>query len=691
MDSNKTKWILTDSNTLVRLSNADTTITYKWDGGTFDCVANGEGQISYVDKKGNTTKRSVKAFFGATEDSEIVLLNDGSKYIGNIINNMMDGFGVLIKNDEIYIGVFSQSKPNGYLKLFKNNKIYYDGYWRNGAFNGDGTLFKEDGSIISGTWDNGSLKQTIVNTDVLAGHYKGYAKDGMPDGLGKMEYNDGTSYQGQWINGVWFGEGLYISDVDSVYGVWDNGKVCGNVVYRTSDFVFQGTFDNNAPIGIGLLTTKDGTYYSGNWYDGKRDGTGDMVFCNGDRYSGEWIENSFDGYGVYHYAAANAIYSGEWEKGLQNGDGIYECPDFSYDGQWEKGWMDGEGVLLFKNKDRYEGTIHENIIDGIGCYTFADGNRYEGEFVNGTICGLGVFQFKNGNRFEGEFLNGKIYGDGTMYLCEKEDTVAITGFWPLDGTFPAEASIVFSNGDLYEGPLLDGEPTEEGTWISSKEREAKLDRIESSTTHKFNELYKKHRNTINWCLLGASAVVTVVETYCAATIYGIPVAAVAHTINVGINVVDASMAIASASIDLYEDNQLGIDNSESLKNLTTEVGMNVAFILLPKVVSNTVKPLGKAVKNVQRSAVATLAKGSKYIAKKSAIQFVKGKLFGKVIRINISIQSGLRKVEKILVTSRSTQKLMIATGRLFTRLKDQAIKYETFLNKLKNNPELQKN
>lgn len=46
-----------------------------------------------------------------------------------------------------------------------------------------------------------------------------------------------------------------------------------------------------------------------------------------------------------------------------------------------------------------------------------------------------------------------------MYLINKKETVAITGFWPADGSFPKEASILFANGDLYEGPLHNGVPT----------------------------------------------------------------------------------------------------------------------------------------------------------------------------------------------------------------------------------------
>lgn len=680
------KWIKTGEEISLYLQNPDTAFIYTWQGDSFEGIANGNGTLIYSDNEGKLINQKTNAFYGAINNELVVSLDDGSKFIGNIIDDMMTGYGVLVKDRDLYIGEFLNSKPNGYLKLFKNNKLFYDGNWNDGTFNGEGTLYKEDGTIKSGTWDHGKLTQTFVDITLPSGHYKGYARNGKPDGLGKMEYANGTSYQGKWSEGLWNGEGLYVSVADSVYGIWEKGKVCGNVVYRNKDLIYEGTFDNNSPLGVGNLTTKDGTYYSGMWLDGKRCGMGDMIFANGDRYSGDWTNNAFDGFGEYHYVNQHAIYQGEWKEGLQHGNGLYKCPDFSYDGEWDQGWMDGDGTLVFKNKDKYEGTLHENIIDGVGCYTYANGNRYEGEFVEGKLCGLGAFQFKNGNRFEGEFYNGKIYGDGTMYLKTKDGFVSITGFWPLDGSFPKEASILFANGDLYEGPLNKGVPTDAGTWVSGKERQANIDKVENSAAHKVNELYKKHRETIDYCLLGASVVVTAVEIESAGSLAGIPIAVIAQDVNMGINVVDAGMAITSAAIDVYENDQLGEDNTEATKALATEVGMNVAFIVVPKVLAKAAKPLGKMVKNVARSSAAAnaLKNAGKLIIKKSAILFTKGKVFGKSIKISISETKGYLKVEKAFFRTRIGR----AVGSLLVREKHQMVKYASFLQKVKTNPEI---
>ena len=678
------QWVRTTDDVLLWLPSSEATKSFSWHGETLDSVANGSGILTCVDEDGKEISSKVNMFYGTSSSDEIVKIDDGSQYIGAIEDDRMEGFGVLIKNEEIYIGTFHESKPNGYLKLYRNGKLYYEGYWENGTFNGEGTLYKEDGSVKTGDWVAGRLSQTLVDVQLPQGHYYGYAKDGKPDGLGKMDYANGTSYQGKWETGLWEGEGLYISNNDSVYGIWKEGKASGDVIYRTPELYFEGTFIDNIPIGIGNLAQADGSYYSGFWLDGKREGNGDMIFPNGDSYTGEWVNNEFDGFGIYEYAAAKAVYQGEWSGGLQNGNGFYKCSQFSYNGQWDKGWMDGDGVLTFSNGDRYEGTVHENIIDGIGSYNFANGNWYEGEFVNGKMNGLGVFQFKQGDRFEGEFYDGKIYGDGTMYLVGDKGTVSITGFWPKDGSFPKEASILFENGDLYEGPLNNGVPTQEGTWISGEERQQRLDKVNSSTLHKANELYKKHRETINWCLTGVSAVVTAIEVTSAPTGIG---AVVAHSVNMAINVVDASMAIASASIDVMENNQLGADNTEAVQNLNTELAMNAAFVFVPKVAKVAVKPLKTGVKYIARSQIAEqILKGGKNIAKKSALRFVRGKINGKAIRLSVAEKG--RKIKKTLVQCKVTQKPMIALGRLLTQFKNQAVSYSSYLKQLKANPKL---
>ena len=179
-------------------------------------------------------------FYGASSIEDIVSMDDGSRFVGGIEDDKMEGFGVLDKGTELYIGSFHESKPNGYLKYYKKGKLFYDGNWKDGAFWGEGTLYKEDGSIKSGEWNNGTLIQTLVDKNLPEGHYYGYVRNGKPDGLGKMNYANSSLYVGKWHAGKWHGQGLYVHGADSIYGEWKSGKICGDVIYRTPQLFFEG-------------------------------------------------------------------------------------------------------------------------------------------------------------------------------------------------------------------------------------------------------------------------------------------------------------------------------------------------------------------------------------------------------------------------------------------------------------------
>lgn len=677
--------ITTPEGVKVWLSSSDTQLTYCWEGGVFDSVAHGRGVLTVLKDNLVVDQVYTEAFYGAIQKTDIVTVESAERYVGATENDLFEGYGAYVKGNEIYIGSFHEGKPNGFLTLYRNSKVYYSGLWRSGLFHGEGTLYKEDGTIKTGEWDNGHLNQTFVDTQLAAGHYKGYVRNTQPDGSGYMKYANGDEYQGAWKQGRYHGFGLLSQGRDSILGQWVDGKLTGDALFRTDSLVYEGGFVDNIPTGVGVLSTADGSYYSGTWSDGKRSGVGDMLFANGDTYSGDWKDNEFHGVGKFIYAQLFSTYEGQWREGLPDGVGYYRSPSFAYRGEWDKGWMDGDGVLVFKNGDKYEGTVHENKIDGVGVYEYANGNRYEGEFVEGLISGNGVFQFKDGNRFEGEFYKGKIYGDGTLLLKTKEGIVSITGFWPLDGSFPKEGSMLFANGDLYEGPLEGGYPTPNGHWVSGADRLKKIKEIENSTLHKANEFYKRHRETIELCVVVASIVLTVIER--ATKKIALPVAVAASTLNTVINVLDASAAIASAGIDAMETRARGEDPSEADGRLAKKVALNVALVLAPKVLTKVAKPLGTSLKYVLRSSAALASKSGSLI-KKSTLRIGKGMLLNKLTKVSTSIQSGSRKVEKILYRAKTTQNLTIATNRLFTGFKHQAVSYNSYLAKIKNNPSI---
>ena len=556
--------------------NEDAT-TYTWKGQSWNSYAHGKGTITIYDANNNIIKQdTATAYYGAMSKWHIKDVPNG-KYVGEVYEKTMDGFGILVKKDSIFVGQFKNSIPNGRLDWYVNNRLCYTGNWENGSFNGEGTLYKEDGTETTGIWKNGAIYEKMVDITTEVGHYYGYMVDGKPSRRGIMEYADSSVYDGEWNNGKFDGEGIFSNE----------------------QYTYRGSFLNNYPHGTGSLLFKDFSSYVGEWKDGMPNGKGVMNFPNGDSYDGEWLNSEFDGNGTYFYSFGD-MYSGEFRNGLQHGEGMYTCKDFSYSGHWDEGWMNDFGIIEYKNGDVYEGNFVENQKYGFGTYSFNTGNVYEGEFVDDRINGLGTFYFSDGSIYEGEFEDGKIYGDGTFYCVINNDTVAITAFWDGEGNIPTEVSMLFSNGDLYEGPLKNGQPTQDGVWSNVKTGKI-INALDDA-----NEWYKSHKETIDKVITYTSIALTVVAlgtaivaTGGAATpaVIGL-VGKAAGIAGATINVVDAGMRIGSASLD------------GDYSTVGKEVGTNVAYALAPTVVKGAVKGVGLVGKKVLRTNIARKTKTS---------------------------------------------------------------------------------
>lgn len=634
------------------LWTADSSLSYEWEGGCFDRVVHGKGVLRVCEAGNLVGTDTVEAWYGAVSRGDVVRLRDGSSYVGALRDGLFEGFGVYVEGGNVYAGWFAASKPEGMLNWYKDGKLYYSGEWVDGTFQGEGTLYREDGAERKGTWENGMLVQTYCREQTEEGVYDGYVLDGKPDGVGSMRYNDGSRYEGEWSGGKWDGTGNFYTTTDSVVGEWKGGKLHGVGIVRTPCFLYEGDFEDGKPDGIGYLAVSDSSFYSGEWEEGKRSGYGSMVFANSDSYFGDWRENQFEGIGEYTFAINGDYYYGEWKAGLQHGVGRYRSENFEYEGNWEEGWINGEGRMTYANGDSYEGNFVENERYGMGLYQFKDGNSYEGEFVDGEFNGLGIFRFTDGSVYVGEFADGKIKGDGTLYYVEGADTIAITANWDGSNQFPSEASVLFGNGDLYEGELKNGFPTENGVWTTAEERESGVSSLGNSLV-RANEFYKRHKETWNKVVKYTSIALTVVEIAAPvvgaaliATGVGAPVGAALIVVgqaagyaNVALNVADAAIATTSAGIDAYENIQNGEDAMESLKTLGSELATNAAFVVVPKALKSL--PIRKA--KVALSASAKTARG---VAKTTTVVLKKEKTFGKMVSITKNDAGVLQKTTK---------------------------------------------
>eukprot|EP00360_Condylostoma_magnum_P001634 CAMPEP_0168316640 /NCGR_PEP_ID=MMETSP0210-20121227/17671_1 /TAXON_ID=40633 /ORGANISM="Condylostoma magnum, Strain COL2" /LENGTH=59 /DNA_ID=CAMNT_0008301455 /DNA_START=197 /DNA_END=376 /DNA_ORIENTATION=+ len=55
----------------------------------------------------------------------------------------------------------------------------------------------------------------------------------------------------------------------------------------------------------------NGSYYKGEWLNGKQHGFGRYIFENGDYYEGEFYDGKMNGKGTMVYYSKGSIYDGE--------------------------------------------------------------------------------------------------------------------------------------------------------------------------------------------------------------------------------------------------------------------------------------------------------------------------------------------------------------------------------------------
>jgi len=180
-------------------------------------------------------------------------------------------------------------------------------------------------------YHNGAYRET----------YEGELSFGRLTGKGRYTYRDGSFYEGGFQRGKEHGEGCYSSGKMTgkynvgiaVYGTWQYGVLLeGEVHYklRGEDEInesYVGKFAKGSyiPHGQGVRAYKDGSWYKGEFYMGKRQGFGEYRDGkNGSVYLGEWHNDMRHGKGSLTYSYESEYYGyknkyGTWENDVFKG------------------------------------------------------------------------------------------------------------------------------------------------------------------------------------------------------------------------------------------------------------------------------------------------------------------------------------------------------------------------------------
>ena len=109
----------------------------------------------------------------------------------------------------------------------------------------------------------------------------------------------------------------------------------------------------------------DGSYYEGDFVNGKFHGKGKYTWANGTYYEGEFANGDFNGYGKRTYDDG-AVYEGEFENDMRH----------------------GKGKMILADGETYEGVYKEGKRHGRGKCVLPDGTVQDGYFENGEFVGV---------------------------------------------------------------------------------------------------------------------------------------------------------------------------------------------------------------------------------------------------------------------------------------------------------------
>eukprot|EP01102_Stenamoeba_stenopodia_P022797 TRINITY_DN9637_c0_g1_i1.p1 TRINITY_DN9637_c0_g1~~TRINITY_DN9637_c0_g1_i1.p1 ORF type:complete len:836 (-),score=143.68 TRINITY_DN9637_c0_g1_i1:1086-3593(-) len=110
-------------------------------------------------------------------------------------------------------------------------------------------------------------------------------------------------------------------------------------------------FDPESQLFTGVATKvwPDGSRYIGDWFQGKRQGTGSQSYANGSSYEGEWKDDMRQGWGVLRHSFLR--YEGTWLNDSRDGYGISLQDSKVILQIWIKGSLIASRLLSFPKPD----------------------------------------------------------------------------------------------------------------------------------------------------------------------------------------------------------------------------------------------------------------------------------------------------------------------------------------------------
>eukprot|EP01032_Pedospumella_encystans_P008920 gene8920-10538_t len=408
----------------------------------------------------------------------------------------------IFANKKVYNGTHSVTYPNN-KKLsgeFRKGKLYngegymllkngssFEGTWKKGNWEGQGTLTYSNGKSLTGVFLNGEVWQA-TGTGTLPSLLDTSSANVITDeaDVNDMDINMVLSEQAASIMGL-LPDSTTSSTMtasDDLISVRDAG-FDSTVVSTNSIATTSISADTNTTKSVSPTSNSTSNSANDNTHSDTAPAT--IIFSNGSIYEGEYINNKKHGQGKLTYPSG-ASHSGAFiNNKLCTGEGTVELKDgYTYTGSVVEGKWHGEGKLSntktgytvvgeFRNGKIYNGASITGVIGG--CI-------FTRTCVQGVYSKDGTLTLANGTTFQGELRKGKFFENTNKSLVAKANNHSSSSTLAepstASTTTPNEYTIKLPNGATYTGQLSDKKPhgtgiitnadgtTLQGTWVEGK-------------------------------------------------------------------------------------------------------------------------------------------------------------------------------------------------------------------------------
>ncbi|CAD8127826.1 unnamed protein product [Paramecium sonneborni] len=178
-------------------------------------------EIPYIVKKDINYKQEMEQMIEMNKSRcfKTEQYQDGSQYVGEIYNQLRDGFGrYQFVEGGYYEGQWKQNKMHGYGTLFYAiGQKAYEGQFENDQFSGFGTLYNKEPTKLNVPFD-------CSNFDLIGNYwvkYVGNFKNDLKDGQGALYLSNDECYKGEFHQDYVDGHGSF----GLIAGIWRKNKL----------------------------------------------------------------------------------------------------------------------------------------------------------------------------------------------------------------------------------------------------------------------------------------------------------------------------------------------------------------------------------------------------------------------------------------------------------------------------------